>query len=155
VEAELHTSGPRCNIDHMDLFNKCDERKIGRWEARQKINKHNNLSQLCSTNWGHSQSSISRSRRREHEISPKVPGTGGVRSLEWRQVFKKAISATHHDASPQLLCWVRPALRATGSVLGHQGRMPFCPDSSALPYSIFSVCLRPGFECIINFYCQF
>jgi hypothetical protein len=37
----------------MDLFNKCDDRRIGRGEARQKINGQNNLSQLCSTNWGH------------------------------------------------------------------------------------------------------
>jgi hypothetical protein len=37
----------------VDLFNNCDDRRIGRGEARQKINEHNNLSQLCSTNWGH------------------------------------------------------------------------------------------------------
>jgi len=88
VEVELHTSGSRHNIDQMDLFNKCDDRRIGRGEARHKINKHNNLNQLCSTNCGHSQSSISRSRHREQEISLKVPGAGGVRSLKWRQVFK-------------------------------------------------------------------
>jgi hypothetical protein len=155
VEVELHTSGSRRNIDHTDLFNKCDNRRIGRGEARHKINEHNTLNQLCSTNWGHSQSSISRSRRREQEISLKVPGAGVVRSLEWRQVFKKAISATHQDASPQFLRWVRHLSQGHGLCPWSPGQNAILPDSSGLPYSIFSVCLRPGFKCLIDFYCQF
>jgi len=73
---------------------------------------------------GTSQGSISSSRCREQEISLKVPGAGVVRSLEWRQVFKKAISATHQDASPQL-CWVRHHCQ------GHQ-LCPWSPGQNAI-----------------------